>query len=141
MPSDESERPNPNPNRSRSRSRAALLALAVVVAIALAGCSGLGGPDVTDDAAKERALTAEEQYLTARFENASCVEDWGLQSFTGIDREATVVNRTTDGLYVDVTQPFWYSTAEVEADVSSEATYLVTRDDVARVAGREIKPC
>ena len=40
-----------------------------------------------------------------------------------------------------VRHPFWYATAELEADVGTEATYLVTADDARRVGGTEVSPC
>ena len=123
-------------------SRAGRVTVALVVALSLAGCLGIdGGPAVTDEAARERALAAEEQYLRDRLENASCAEGWGTNSYTGIQQEATVVNHTTDGVFVDVVHPFWYGTATVDADGRSEATYLVTDDEARRVRGTDVSPC
>ncbi|WP_227133997.1 hypothetical protein [Halorubellus salinus] len=115
------------------------VACCLLVVLATAGC--LTGAGVSNDAAKERALDAEEAYITDRFEDASCVESWSLISFVGIDEEATVVNRTADGVYVDVTHPLSYATDDEEADVATEATYLVTEDDVRRVSGTNLSPC
>lgn len=118
---------------------AALWLCGLLVGLSVAGC--LGGPAVTADDAKERALAAEGDDVTARLENASCVDGWGLTSYAGVERTATVTNRTADGVYVAVTQPYWYSTAREEADVGSEATYLVTADTVRRVDGTDVAPC
>jgi len=112
---------------------------ALVVILVTAGC--LGGAAVSTDDARERALAAEEAYVTEQFGNASCVEDWGLESYTGVERAATVINRTSEGVYVEVSQPYWYSTAEVEADVGSEARYLVTENDTRRLSGTDVSPC
>lgn len=115
------------------------VACSLLLVLATAGC--LADAGVSNGAATERALGAEEAYLTERFEDASCVESWSLTSYVGIDEEATVVNRTADGVYVDVTHPLSYATDDEEADVATEATYLVTEDDVRRVGGTNVTPC
>ncbi|WP_049986231.1 hypothetical protein [Halobellus rufus] len=115
------------------------LHLSLAALLLTAGC--LGGDTVSTGDAKERALEAEAEYVTQQFENASCVDEWGLESYTGVEREATVANRTSEGVYVDVSQPFWYSTAEVDADVGSEARYLVTENDTRRLDGTDVSPC
>jgi hypothetical protein len=128
----------------------------VVVALltVLAGCAAPlgGGPTVSETDAKERALQAEESYLTARLSNASCLENWGT-SPTVTNEEATVVNRTQDGVLVAVKHPFSYTTvsttddpdstltARSYADGASRARYLVTEEDARRVSGDEIRPC
>ncbi|WP_336024815.1 hypothetical protein [Halobellus salinisoli] len=112
---------------------------ALVAMLLTAGC--LGGSSITTNEAKERALAAEEAHVIDQFENASCVEDWGLESYTGVEREAAVINQTSAGVYVDVSQPFWYSTAETEADVGSEAKYLVSENETRRLDGTEVSPC
>ncbi|HKL30089.1 MAG TPA: hypothetical protein VJ898_12605 [Natrialbaceae archaeon] len=90
----------------------------------------------------ERALATEEGYLEAVFRNASCVESWGTDATVGIDREATVVNRTADGVYVEVTHPYWYGTDDnTEVDDGSNALSLVTSETVHRVRGDEVSPC
>lgn len=120
-------------------STATLGVCVVLVCVSTAAC--LGGPGVSNDDARERALTAEEQHIAETFESASCVEAWSLTSFVGLEAEATVVNRTSDGVYVDVRHPYSYSTAAVDADVESKAQYLVTDDDVERVDGTDVAPC
>ena len=118
-----------------------LVALAVL--LALAGCAGLGtgGPDITDEEARERALAAEERHISDRLGNASCVESWSPESYVGIEQEATVTNRTERGVFVTVRHPLTYSTEQTEADVASEARYLVTADDVERLGGTDVAPC
>jgi hypothetical protein len=118
---------------------AALCLCCLLVSPAIAGC--LGGSGVPTDDAKERALSAEEDYITRQFENASCVEGWSLTSFVGVEEAATVTNRTADGVYVAVTHPYSYSTEQVEADVGSDARYFVTADTIERVDGTEVSPC
>lgn len=76
-----------------------------------------------------------------QLENASCVESLGLESYTGVETEATIVNRTEDGVRVDVIHSYWYSTADEEADSAAEATYFVTADDAQRVNGNTIITC
>ncbi len=110
-----------------------------MVVLATAGCLTAGG--VSNDAATERALDAEEAYITDRFEDAPCVESWSPTSFVGIEEEATVVNRTADGVHVDVTHPVSYATDDEEADVATDATYLVTEDAVRRLGGTNVSPC
>ena len=117
----------------------ALCLCCLLVSLSVAGC--LGGPGVSNGDAKERALSAEEDHIARQFENASCVEGWGLTSYAGVEEEATVTNRTADGVYVAVTHPYWYSTEDVEADVGSEARYLVTADATERIDGTEVSPC
>lgn len=115
------------------------VACCLLVVLATTGC--LTGAGVSNDAAKEQALDAEEAYITEQFEDAPCVESWSLTSFVGIEEEASVLNRTADGVYVDVTHPLSYATDEEEADVKTEATYLVTPDAVRRVSGTNASPC
>lgn len=121
-------------------SRTAVLCLCcLLMLLPVAGCMGDSG--VSKGAAKERALSAEEEHIAGQMENAPCVEGWGLTSYAGVEEEARVTNRTADGVYVAVTHPYAYSTAEVEADVGSDARYLVTEDAVERVGGTEVSPC
>lgn len=96
--------------------------------------------DVSDAAAKDRALAAEEEYLAAEFENASCLNSWGTTPSTASE-SAEVVERSADGVTVSVGHPYWYSTESSEVDGLSEATYVVTADDVRRVDGGDVDPC
>lgn len=122
------------------RSRTAVPRLiCLLVVLSTVGC--LGGTGVLPGEAKERALAAEEEHITERFENAPCVESWGLTSSVGQEKEATVTKWTTEGVFVEVTHPFWYSTKDVEADVESNGRYLVTPDDVQRISGTNVSPC
>jgi hypothetical protein len=118
-----------------------LVVLAVL--FTLAGCAGLGsiGPEVTDEEARERALAAEERHISDHLRNASCVESWSPDSYVGIERDATVTNRTASGVSVTVRHSFTYSTDRTEADVASEARYLVTADEVVRLSGTDVAPC
>lgn len=97
--------------------------------------------ETTNERAKDRALTAEKKHITEQLENASCVEDWGLGDYGGWGKEATVINQSTDGVYVTVRHPYWYGTEEVESDGGSEATYQVTDAEVQRLSGTNISPC
>ncbi|NHN47997.1 hypothetical protein G9464_10355 [Halostella sp. JP-L12] len=106
--------------------------------------------DVSDEEAKERALTAEEEYLTEQFQNASCLSNWGT-SPTTVGEQATITERSADGVYVEVVHPFSYSAEQTEAegdprvreeaDGGSNALYLVTADSIERVRGDNIAPC
>lgn len=117
----------------------ALCLCCLLLSLSIAGCTG--GPGVSNGDAKERALSAEEDYIAEELESAACVESWGLTSYAGVEAEARVTNRTDDGVYVSVRHPYWYSTEEVEADVGSEARYLVTGEATERVGGTEVSPC
>lgn len=150
------------------RLRKALLLAVVVSSLKLAGCtnivsdqpttseqpttatptptaptttqSTIASSDLSDSTAKDRALTAEETYLSAHLSNESCLNDWGTTPTT-MDKEATIVNRTADGVVVDVTHPYWYSTGSSEADLGSNARYLVTENETTRLSGDDIDPC
>ena len=96
--------------------------------------------DVPDEEAKERAIGAEEEFLTAQLQNSSCLTNWGVSETTASTR-ATVTKRTADGVYVEVTHAYSYSTENVEADGASIAVYVVTADSIQRDRGDSISPC
>ncbi|MBO4249139.1 hypothetical protein IL252_15070 [Halomicrobium sp. IBSBa] len=133
----------------------------LVVTVLLAGCVGNPGPagtvtetksnatnstertvvsNVNETKVVERALDAEKAYVASKLRNASCVESWDTYPIV-MDREGTVVNQTTSGLYVDVQQPYAWGNEDIEADSASRATYLVTDNETQRVSGPEIDPC
>lgn len=149
------------PNRRRFLGRSG-----IALATLLAGCSG---PDVTtesgtstdstenetisptelsDSVAKERALAAEEEYLEGQLAGATCLDDWGTTA-TVVSKEATVTDRTEDGVRVDVLHPYWYTrttsdqgtSIQEHADGGSRATYLVTTEDENRMDGDVVAPC
>lgn len=95
----------------------------------------------SDTDAEERALAAEEEYITDRLENAACVNSWGLTDYGGIPENATVSERSEDGVTVEVTHPYWYGTDSKEVDAGTRAEYLVTEESVQRVDGDELEPC
>jgi hypothetical protein len=95
---------------------------------------------VSDTDAKERALAAEEAYLTEQLRSASCLSNWGTYPTTASKR-ATVADRTADGVRVEVVHPYSYSTDRSEADGASRAVYVVTADDAERVSGDTVSPC
>jgi hypothetical protein len=97
-------------------------------------------PSVSDEEAKERALAAEEAFLAGRLRNASCLTNWGTYPTT-MSESATVVNRTADGVFVEVVHPYSYSTENVSADGGSNALYVVTADGTRRVRGDDVAPC
>ena len=112
----------------------------LILLVSASGCAGPNG-DVSNETATDRALAAEEVYIETRLEGATCVDGWGFEDYVGWGETATALNRSDGGVYVAVRHPFWYSTAELEADVGTEATYLVTADDARRVGGTEVSPC
>ena len=109
--------------------------------LGIAGCSSAESsePDVSNRTARRRALAAEESYLTDHLQNASCLEDWGTTETT-VSKRATVTKRTSDGVYVEVTHPYWYYTDETEADLGSDALYVVTDETTERKRGESISP-
>ena len=113
--------------------------LLLVALVLVAGCTGR--PPVAADEATERALAAEEEYISTRLDGASCVDGWSLRSYVGLSENATVHNTTDDAVYVDVTHPYTYATETVNADIASEATYRVTANETERVAGTDVSPC
>ena len=131
------------------------LVYVLLVSLVLAGC--LGGSDVRnpggtgmdvhdetelgDESARERALSAEEAFITQQLENAPCVEGWGLTEYGGIAKDAVIENRTADGVYVEVTHPYWYGTEQDEVDGGTTARYLVTAENVQRIDGDKLNPC
>jgi hypothetical protein len=96
--------------------------------------------DVSNAAARDRALAAEEEFLRAELENASCLNGWGTTPSTASE-SAEVVERSADGVTVSVTHPYWFSTDDVEADGASNAFHVVTKDGTQRASGTEIDPC
>lgn len=96
--------------------------------------------EISDEEATTRALAAEETYLQSRLQNASCLLSWGTTPTTSSE-EATVVERTAEGVVVDVTHPYWYSKEGEEADLSSHAFYLVTETRIERTSGDDVAPC
>lgn len=100
----------------------------------------IGQDLVSDEDAKDRALRAEEHYLSTRLRNATCLKDWGTTPST-TQEEATVLNRTSDGVIVEVTHPYWYTTGSTHADGGSHARYRVTPGETERLDGTEIDPC
>lgn len=122
------------------RSRTVISSLICLLAvIATVGC--LSGAGVSPDEAKERALAAEEEHITDQLENASCVKSWSPISFVGIEENATVINQTAEGVFVEVTHPYSYSTERDEADYRSEARYRITAEDEERISGTKVSPC
>jgi len=119
--------------------RSALCHCSLVIVLVAAGC--LGGPAVSNDDAKDRALAAEEQHITEQLENAPCVEGWSPTSFVGLEEAATVTNRTAEGVVVQVRHPYSYATEDEEADVESTARYLVTIEEAQRIDGTDVSPC
>lgn len=127
-------------------------ALSVVVLLVIVGCVGpLQSADVTDDAATDRALSAEERHISARLSNVSCLSEWGVGSATVVE-SANVENRTDGGVHVRVTHPYWYeqvhqpadpnvSGAVSHADAAAEATYRVTGEETTRLQGTTVAPC
>ncbi|QPV62895.1 hypothetical protein I7X12_19630 [Halosimplex litoreum] len=110
----------------------AAVALVVLLA-AVSGCQSVQNPE-------GRALDAEAAHLSNGFENATCVESWGVSSPV-VEAESSVVDRTDGGVYVEVSQPYFYGTNSTEEDGASEAVYHVTAENETRVSGDSVVPC
>ncbi|MFC7203649.1 hypothetical protein ACFQJC_08990 [Haloferax namakaokahaiae] len=114
------------------RSRLSVLLVALVV---LAGVVYL-----TNGVATQRAIEHEEAYLNSQLSNATCLTSYGTTETTSRTR-ASVVGYGLTSRTVRVQHAYWFSTGELDADGSSEATYEVTIDSVRRVGGDSVTPC
>ena len=94
--------------------------------------------------AEERALGAEERYVSSQLEDASCLGSWGTNEGT-VSRAARITGVTASGLRVSVTLPYAYMTERdgqtIHADTASEAVYAVSLTGTRRVSGDTISPC
>lgn len=72
--------------------RSPLRASGVVLGLGVAGCSGdpTADPSISNETATERALAAEESYLTERLQDAPCLAEWGTASTTVSERRRPV---------------------------------------------------
>jgi hypothetical protein len=124
--------------------------LGVILTIGLGGCTSSGNSgtepqtvsesEISDEDAKERALQAESQYIRTQLEGADCLHSWDDSST--IEEQATVTQRTGEGVYVDVVSPYAISrTEDSVGDTASEATYIVRPDETERIAGDDVSPC
>jgi hypothetical protein len=95
-------------------------------------------------AAQQRALTAEEVYVSNQLANKSCLSDWGINEGVGVG-EGSTTGVTVGGVRVAVTLPYAYTTetdeGTVYADSISHAVYAVTATDVHRISGDRISIC
>lgn len=113
-----------------------------VFGLGIAGCTSAESTeqtehDVSDSIAKGRALDAEGSYVTERLQNQSCLENWGTTATTG-SKQATVTKRASDGVYVEVTYPYWYTKEQTEADYATESLYVVTDENTERRSGDSV---
>jgi len=76
--------------------------------VASAGCAWIGstGPNVTEEEAREQALSAEETRVTQALESASYVTSSSVGTYA--EPNATVVNRNGSGVKVQVKMPYSY---------------------------------
>jgi hypothetical protein len=58
-----------------------------------------------------------------------------------MDERATVTERTAEGVHVEVTHPYSYSTEDTAADGGSNALYVITSERFERVCGATMTPC
>lgn len=95
-------------------------------------------PDtITNSTAKQVALDYEEVYIynVLQQENYS---EWGVGNWN--DSSATVLNRTQNGIYVQVRMPYSYQYESGYVDGVSQATYFITTETIERVKGDGIDP-
>ena len=97
--------------------------------------------NISDTEAKQRALEAEKWYIFDRLQNASCVTS-GAASGTTVESRAVVSERKADGVEVEVTHGYHFSTTGgLEADGATNARYVVTGNGTRRMQGDHINPC
>lgn len=116
------------------RTAIAVLVLALVLAGGFLGAQS----------AERHALAAEDEYVSDRLANASCLSDWDTGVAVVAER-AAVTGPAVGGVRVNVTLPYSTTTVsdgvETHADAGSAATYVVTLTDVQRVRGDDVSPC
>jgi len=125
----------------------------VAVLLLFAGCGGsfdtqtpgatqqtVAPATLPDSEATDRALEAETDYVSARLENASCLSYGETGEFTA-SAEATVTNRTQNGVVLNVQRPYSWAKNDTVADLVSNASYLVTKNQTNRRSGTSISPC
>lgn len=120
--------------------RDAIRSGATAFGLATAGCLGEPINENRPRETQERALAAEEAFLTERFRNASCLTNWGVSPKSPSTRTG-IVERTAEEVRVEVTLTYYYSTDDLEADGASNALYVVTVDSTERIRGDEVSPC
>jgi hypothetical protein len=121
--------------------RTALLCITITAGILLSGCIGAPTADqpspaasaVDNGEATERALNAENAYVSARLENASCIDDWSFTQYFA-EQNATVLNRTERGVVVEVTRPFSWTDDGLVTDAVSNPRYLVNETETVRLS-------
>lgn len=117
-------------------SRRLLIGGAIAVLVVVGGAATYG--------AERRASNAEEAYVAARLENASCLDGWGTNEGAA-SGNAAVTDLAPLGVRVTVRVPYAYRVETdgepVFADTASEAVYEVTLLGTRRVGGDDISPC
>ncbi len=134
------------------------LLFALIISVSFAGClhtpetnltisdSDTTASPVADSTphipnATGRAPAAEKQYIVERLQNASCLDSWGAWGGT-YSKSATITGGTADGVYVNVSHPYWYGFEEDSVDGGTDARYFVTNERVRRVHGDTVSaPC
>jgi hypothetical protein len=118
---------------------APLLACLLVFAL-VAGCLGSAG--LSDRESKERALSAEHEFVTGRLTEAPCVERGRASDYENdVDEWATVLNRSEGAVRLQVSLPYSYNTEGEHADRVNRAVYVVTENDTRRLDGDSVVEC
>ncbi|SDX38707.1 hypothetical protein SAMN05443574_14110 [Haloarcula vallismortis] len=119
----------------------AIFMVIVAGVLLLSGCNSPSEQaSIMESEATDRALEAETEYVSARLQNASCLTYGETGEFT-TSAEATVINRTQDGVVVNVQRPYSWEKDGTVADLVSNASYLVTENQTIRRSGTSIAPC
>jgi hypothetical protein len=113
------------------------LALGLVLVLATGGV-------MTASTAEQQALNAEREHITNRLDDATCLDEWGVDAGT-VRKSARVTGVTARGVRVRVTMPYAYRVEQdgepLFADTASDATYVVSLRGAHRMSGDRIEPC
>lgn len=92
--------------------------------------------ELTPETAKQTALNYEAAYVDRRLVNSS-VDDFG--TFGGASfPEASIVNETDSGYYIDVQMPYYYEQGEMDTDTFTRARYFVSTGTINRINGSNV---
>jgi hypothetical protein len=98
-------------------------------------------PEIPEAVAESRALDAETEYIRKQLENASCLDEWGIGTYTAeaYGRVQTVTDR---GYVVDVQRPFSWEHEGSIVDGVAQARYVVNENETVQLeAGSIDSPC
>lgn len=137
-----------------------LMAGAIITALAVSGCAATPSsesssstsertttnivPDyptppatLDNDTLRRVALRYEETFIRRHLRNASGISSFSVGPAT-VTEQAVVVNRTVQGVYVEVLQPYSYEYPEGVADLSTRALYFINESLIERRQGTAV---